>query len=577
MAGKRVSQATIDMLGYDPREMIPKKKGRAGWIALGVTAALLVGGAAALGVYANSCDQVFPGVTVGDQSLAGYSREELTAYLTSDGLLSGEVSVTADGESLGQYTQRELGAYINTDKLEDAAWSIGHEEGALGWFKNGWTMLKGLLGGKAKTDIEVLYNENVLRAAAAEMAAAFDREPVDSSYELTRDGLYATTPVDGQTLDQEALVQAVEALKGRPGTVEASWETVPGRGLDLETVAQELNAEPSSARYDIEQGRVVDGTVGVSLDPEAARFAMDAAAPGERIQLPAQVVYPEMTAQELEAVLFRDELGSTSTKLSGTKARRTNVKLAGDCCDGLILNDGDIFDYNQVVGRRTVERGFGAAPAYVSGETVETIGGGICQVSSTIYYAALLSNLEIVERYAHGYTPSYIMWGMDATVSWGGPEFRFRNNTGYPIRMDVTCDNNQIKVTFVGTKTDDTYVKMTYEEISSSSYETEYVETDELDWGTQKRKQSPYTGHTVISYRNVYSGDGTLLSRAQEAKSVYKSRNEIILVGTRGKPVSGTTLPEFGEDPGGEPVLPPEDGGEPSLPSDGAPGISIFG
>ena len=99
-----------------------------------------------------------------------------------------------------------------------------------------------------------------------------------------------------------------------------------------------------------------------------------------------------------------------------------------------------------MVGKRTTDRGFGAAPAYVNGETVDTIGGGICQVSSTIYYAALLSNLEIVERYAHRYAPSYITWGMDATVSWGGPEFRFKNDTGYPVRLDVTYENSRITV-----------------------------------------------------------------------------------------------------------------------------------
>ena len=348
-------------------------------------------------------------------------------------------------------------------------------------------------------------------------------------------------------------------------------------------MAQELNAEPSPARYDIEQGKVVDGKIGVSLDPQAAAFALDAAAPGETIRLPGDVTYPSLTAEELEAVLFRDELGTVTTRVGGTSVRRNNVKLAGACCDGIILNDGDIFDYNAVVGKRTTARGFGAAPAYVNGETVETVGGGICQVSSTIYYATLLSNLEIVERYAHRYAPSYITWGMDATVSWGGPEFRFRNNTGYPIRLDVTYKNSQITVTVVGTKVDDTYVKMTYKNLGDTPYETEYVETEELDWGTQQQKQSPYTGHQVVSYRNVYSGDGSLISQEQEAKSNYKSRNEIILVGTRGKPASGgTTIPDFGGDNSGTvsdiPLPPDEDYDEPTLPpDDGSPGLSSFG
>jgi len=567
-----------------------KRKGSgAVGIALGITAALLVGGMAALCFYAASYDRVFPGVTLGDRSLSGLSQNQLRQTLTADSLLSGEVVLTAGGEELGRRTQKELGAYINSESLAGAAWSVGREEGGLGWIKNGWTMLTGLLGGHNSSDLVVYYDDDTLRQTAAEMAALFDQEQVDGSYELTEDGIYAVKPAEGRTLDQPALIRAITDLDGGAGTADAPFESVPGRDLDLEAIALELNAEPSPARYDIPTGKVVDGRIGVSLDPQAAQFALDAAAPGERTRLPADVTYPSITAQELEAVLFRDVLGSTSTWVGGTSIRRGNVKLAGESCNGVILNDGDVFDYNAVVGKRTTDRGFGAAPAYVNGETVDTIGGGICQVSSTIYYATLLANLEIVERYAHRYAPSYITWGMDATVSWGGPEFRFRNNTGYPIRLDVTYDKkNNIKVEIVGTKTDDTYVKMTYKNLGDTPYETERIETEDLPWGTEQQKQSPYTGHQVVSYRNIYKGDGTLISSTQEAKSNYKSRNEIIMVGIGGRPASGgTTIPEFGGESGGGndgPTLPPDDWTEgpilppePELPDDGSPGLSIFG
>lgn len=580
MSGKRVAQGEL--------AQTRKKGSGAVWIALGLTAALLLGGMAAMCFYAAGYDKVFPGVTLGDRSLSGLTQDELRQTLTADALLSGEVVITADGEELGRRTQKELGAYIKEDSLAGTAWSVGREEGGMGWVKNGWTMLTGLLGGRTSADLVVYYNDGTLRQTAEEMAALFDQEQIDGSYELTEDGIYAVKPADGRTLDQPALIRAITDLDGGAGTADAPFESVPGRELDLEAIALELNAEPSPARYDIPTGKVVDGQIGVSLDPQAARFALDAAAPGEQIRLPADVTYPSMTAQELEAVLFRDVLGSTSTHVGGTSIRRGNVKLAGEACNGVVLNDGDIFDYNAVVGKRTTDRGFGAAPAYVNGETVDTIGGGICQVSSTVYYATLLANLEIVERYAHRYAPNYITWGMDATVSWGGPEFRFRNNTGYPIRLDVTYDKkNNIKVEIVGTKTDDTYVKMTYKNLGDTPYETERIETEDLPWGTEQRKQSPYTGHQVVSYRNVYKGDGTLISSTQEAKSNYKSRNEIILVGTGGKPVSGgTTIPEFGGESGGEgePTLPPDDWTdgpilppEPELPDDGSPGLAIFG
>ena len=410
------------------------------------------------------------------------------------------------------------------------------------------------------------YDEDRLSAAVEEMAGAFDQEPVDASYELTRDGLFATRERDGRALDREGLAQA---LMSAPETVEAPWETVEAQALDLEAMADSFTSEPSQARYDKETGQVVDGEVGVTVDAEAARLVLESAAAGETVQLPADITFPEMTAQELEAVLFRDLLGTTTTTVSGTSVRRNNVRLSGEAVNGTILNDGEEFNYNQVVGERTVERGYGAAATYVNGETVDTVGGGICQTSSTVYLAALLSNLEIVERYNHRYWPGYITLGMDATVSWGGPEFRFKNNTGYPIRIDVGYQNSQLTVSIYGTKTDDTYVEMTREVLSTTSYEVEYVETDQLPYGTQQQKQNGYTGYVVQTYRNVYSGDGTLISSTPEAKSTYSSRNQIILVGTAGRPEAG--IPPSGgteggaeTDPGGgeEPVLPPSDGGE---------------
>ena len=203
MSGKRVA----------PGEMPQTKRKGSGavGIALGITAALLVGGMAALCFYAASYDRVFPGVTLGDRSLSGLSQNQLRQTLTADSLLSGEVVLTAGGEELGRRTQKELGAYINSESLAGAAWSVGREEGGLGWIKNGWTMLTGLLGGHNSSDLVVYYDDDTLRQTAAEMAALFDQEQVDGSYELTEDGIYAVKPAEGRTLDQPALIRAIKA------------------------------------------------------------------------------------------------------------------------------------------------------------------------------------------------------------------------------------------------------------------------------------------------------------------------------------------------------------------------------
>ena len=565
MEGKRVIQPDT---GEETRRRLPL----AGIIAA-VLAALLLGAALGLCLYAGGYDRIFPGVSVGDVDLGGLDRE------TAQGILSARIhdladaytiTITADGRELGTYTPSQLGGTTDVQELADQAFAVGRSGAAAGFFSGGLTLVRGMLGSVTELTPAILYDQEQLEAAVEEIAAGFDLAPMDGSWELSREGLFATKHQDGQALDREALAAAITASAG--GEIEASWSSLPAQPLDLETMAGELSTEASPARYDVETGQVVDGTVGVTLNMEAAQFALDAALSGETIQLPAEIVFPTVTAEELQEVLFRDLLSVCTTTVTGTSTRKNNVKLSGQAVDGTVLNDGDVFDYNQVVGRRTTENGYGPAPSYINGETVDSIGGGICQTSSTIYLATLLANLEIVERYAHRYIPSYITMGMDATVSWGGPEFRFKNNTGYPIRIDVSYANSEITVSIYGTKTDDVTVKMTREILSSSGYQTEYVETEDLPWGTQQQKQRGYTGSAVASYRTLYDGAGNLISSTEEARSSYKSRNEIILVGIAGRPDGTGTESGGATEAGG--TLDPGDGTAPpeEVPDDEPPG-----
>ena len=225
------------------------------------------------------------------------------------------------------------------------------------------------------------------------------------------------------------------------------------------------------------------------------------------------------------------------------------------------MNAGDVFSYNETVGKRTAEAGFQPAPAYVKGETVDEIGGGICQVSSTLYYACLRGNLAITERYAHRYVPAYIDWGMDATVSWGGPDYKFTNDTLYPIKIETAYEGGWLTVRLLGTNVDGIYAKMTNEVLSRTDWETEYVEDEAIAPGAEEVKTTPYTGYKVKSYRHVYDKDGNLLSSAFEADSNYKVRNKVILrapgeLPGQQIPVVAPVVPEI------PPEVLPQEGGE---------------
>ena len=193
---------------------------------------------------------------------------------------------------------------------------------------------------------------------------------------------------------------------------------------------------------------------------------------------------------------------------------------------------GDVFSFNGTVGERTTARGYKSAGAYVAGETVDQVGGGICQVSSTLYNTVLLSNLEIVERRSHQMTVSYVPMGRDATVNWGTTDFRFKNNTEYPVRIDGIINGRNVTLTIVGTETvENRKVEILTSTVSTLQPPVETIEDPTKAVGFSETTQKGSMGYVVDATRVVYSGD-EVISREGLVRSRYNPKKTIMTVGT---------------------------------------------
>lgn len=415
-----------------------------------------------------------------------------------------------------------------------------------------------------------LLSGSTFDAAVESLSAQLDEAPVDAAYTLDEDSLSITKAKDGRSVDQTQLRQALENAGSVPCDPDHSqgvyvpFSTVPAETFTVQEIHDATASGMKNATYDAATDTIVPEQAGAEFDVDAAEAALDAAAPGETVSVPAQVQLPTVTAEDLKELLFRDVLGEATTKVGGTSARKSNVRLSASSINSYVMNPGDVFSYNEVVGQRTAARGYQPAPAYVQGETVDEIGGGICQTSSTLYLACLRSNLEITARYAHRYVPSYITAGMDATVSWGGPDYKFTNNTDYPIKIVASYEGSYLTVKILGTNVDGISVKMTNEFVSSTPYEVIYEDDPTLTPGTEKVKTTPYTGYKYRTYRNVYDANGKLISSTYEATSDYKSRDKVILRGP------AVIEPEEPDTPVVNPgdVTDPSQSGDPTTPSD---------
>lgn len=520
-----------------------EKKNRTGLV-IGIVAAVLVLAytglcAAAQTLYAHAA---FPGTSVLGMDVSGLSAQEAEQRWTEQGsaLLDGmTIRLTRDGQEIGSTTLSDLGVTVLPVYVSKAAGCDVQDRGwgsdVTAFLRGGWRFIESWFRAVDVTP-QLDVDPEKLTAACDHIADTVGCTLVDGSYRLAEgEGLYITKPADGEKLDAAALESALrQQLDSRDlSPVACTYTQRAAQPLDIQALHDEISGTMAAAICDKSTGKPTQSRVGVQFDVAAVQAQLDAAAPGAEFLADAQVQFPPAATEELEQAMFRDVIGTCTTTCAGPWGRRQNIKLASAAINGRIYNPGEEFWYNATVGQRTEARGFQPAAAYSGGKTVTSIGGGICQVSSTLYYATLMADLKIVLRYAHMFDPGYMpVTGCDATVSWGGPDFAFRNSTDYPIKITTSYNDetNQLTITLLGTKTDDHYVEMTNQFLSYSERKTVYQESESIAPGTTEVEQYGHNGYAVQTYRNVYAGDGTLLRSTKEAYSDYDRADKIILV-----------------------------------------------
>ena len=359
-----------------------------------------------------------------------------------------------------------------------------------------------------------------------------------SAEDAPADGLkfIVTVGQPGVNVSLESLYDKVlDAYSQNIFNVEHSAEYAEPTVPDFDEIKMQHSQDPIDAVMDKTTFEVSTHAYGYSIDTEEILAALENAQYGQVLEFKFKYIEPEEKKSELEGMLFRDVLGEyTATNPSIPGGRDVNLKLSCEKINNIVLMPGETFDYNKTLGERTAAAGWKKADGYMGMETVSEYGGGICQASSSLYYCALIADLEIVTRHCHGFISAYMPPGMDATVSWGGPHFRFKNNMEYPIRIEAEAKGGTVTVRLLGTDTKDYYVEMEYEQYNMIWWKTEYVEMTTEQANAKGYKDgsvicTPYNGSTVQTYKLKYDKDTKeLISREKEELSIYNCRNYMI-------------------------------------------------
>lgn len=516
------------------KEPVPRKKWsrKVLYSVAGLVVVLLAGYLVLCGTVCQGV--MLPNTYVNGHDISGMTQEEATQAVKeifAQDYASVTLTVAAEGENYTVDLTKALD--LNADSLVQEAYDHGHS----GFLSRGMAWILSHLKSNARNVLPHVSDEAALEESVAASGVLKVDTAVADSYKLSEQEITFTIGTSGQKADQEQLKEELQkaAEEGNyDQVIQCPMTKSKPKALDLDQVYKEVYAEPVNATLDPEKDyAVVDAVQGVSFDKKEAQAAIADLKEGESASVKLKRTDPEITTENLKSNLFKDQLGTYSTNVTGTAARLSNVRLAAQHCNGTILLADEVFSYNDVVGQRTAARGFQKAGAYLNGITVQELGGGVCQVSSTLYSATVLANLEIVQRQNHTYESTYIPLGMDATVSWGGPDYQFKNNTKYPIKVVTSYSGGVLTCQIWGTKTDDITVKFTHEVLATINYGTVKKEDSTMAAGTSMVSVTGETGYKVQSYRELYDANGKLISKNKEAYSVYSKRDQVVVVGTK--------------------------------------------
>ena len=491
-------------------------------------------------------------------------------------------------------TPSDTNVSLDVDAAVEAAYKYGRSGGL-------FSRAKKTLSERTNLDVSeyLTLDESYIRTLLEEYAA-------DSTSTLTEADLKQNTtsstdeegnPIEvttlsitlgsaGRSIDLDALYQTILTAYAEGNfTLQYVYQEELPQPFDLDALYETHYKAPVNAVCNPETFEISESINGYGFDLNHAIELLSKAKPGDTVELTLSELEPQYTTEKLQSQLFKDVLSSCDTPHDSQWGRTRNLELACKAINGTILMPGDVFSYNGVVGERTAAKGYQEGGVYVGGETVQQLGGGVCQVASNLYYCTLKADLEVVKRTEHQYAPWYITYGMDATVYYGQIDYQFRNNTAFPIRIDAWVSGGYVHVEFVGTETKDYTVKLDYRVLSKNPFEIKYIDVYPGMPNYDKYKDfddgdvvaTAYTGYEIDTYMYKYDKDGNEISCDYIDHTSYDRRDKLIVhivndPDPTDPPTEPPTTPPTDEPtdpPTEEPTDPPEE--NPTDPSEDIP------
>ena len=429
--------------------------------------------------YANSQKEtIYSGITIKGIDVSNLSKEQAIAKVSDEfnSKIPTEL-VLQHNDYTATISTSDLNIDFHVDDAVNSAYNVCRSGNI---FEKNFNIFK-LNFSNINIDPYFSLDNNQLQQKLDDISENLPDKMVESSYYIEKNNLIITKGKEGPKVDTEEMLGIIQNeiynLDFEDGSIQIVTSITYPSEINLEAIHQEIYKEAKDAYYTKNPYKVHASENGLDfkVSMEEAQTLLQNSQ--DTCTIPLKVTYPKVTTSMVGSEAFPDLLSTFSTNYNaGQTNRTTNLRLAANKINGVVLMPGETFSYNKVVGNRTAVAGYKPAGTYVGGKVVDGIGGGICQITTTLYNAVLYANLDIVQRSNHQFIPSYSSASRDATVVYGAIDFQFKNNRAYPIKIYCSVSGGVAKCNIFGVKTDNDYEVQLSSRITSTTSNAIYSE-----------------------------------------------------------------------------------------------------
>jgi len=414
-----------------------------------------------VGAYYREENRIYPNISISGIDVSWMTQEEALESLNLS-----QYEQRADNASVTiifpDYTELNIKGedVFLTNDAQELIKDIFYIGRGNGFVLDTISFIKRLYGNMLHFDVAEVYDLENFHARVDVFAEEYNKiltetEPYIDEHKIIITKGAGHDLVDAMVLKDIAYIGLFDSYRtGDPVEVTFILPEIKTDSWELYYISIGLFVPVQSAKLDQKTLLVSDEVVGIEFDYMYAMEVLNEVESGKTATFFIEYIQPDITREDVESLLYRDVLGECTTWVHGSADRVTNVRVASEAIDGLILKPGDEFSFNDVVGQRLWSRGYRMGGAFIGGETVSVIGGGVCQVSSTLYASIIDTEILVTERYQHSRSVPYLPRGRDATVYWDKLDFKFVNNTEFPMRIDFELEERDLTVRVIGTNID---------------------------------------------------------------------------------------------------------------------------